>query len=554
MLRSSAGRMPVDRLLHDMPSHLTALPALTAGADDVPMAWLADPVVSCLDTTSPAGATAGVRPNAVADDFRDSLSDTSAALGRLSPGGSVRGSIETSGDHDVFAISLTAGQTYTFNLTGGGTGGNADTVLRLLNGSGTQLAVNDDFGSSLFSRITYTATSSGTFYLDAAGYGRETGSYTLSSTGRAPTPTPTPTDDFRDSLTDTTAPFGQVGTGTPATGRIETGGDRDVFSINLTAGKTYTIDLASAASGGLADPMLRLLNGSGTQLAMNDDFGGGRNSQITFQATSTGTYYLEAKGYGASQTGAYTLNARSTDTTPTPPPTTGGFDIVINYSGDAQYQSLFDRAAARWEQVITTDLPDFNSRTAGRVDDLVINAEISFIDGAGTAGGNILGQAGPTELRSGSLLPAVGQMQFDSFDFASLPNAFGVIMHEMGHVLGLGTLWSDLGLEDNFRYTGANALREYRTISGNGNAAFVPVEEGGGPGTAGGHWDEEIFRSELMTGYASGAMELSRMTIGSLADMGYGVNYAAADPYTLPGRVSSLMDAMSTSEAIFGIV
>lgn len=38
-----------------------------------------------------------------------------------------------------------------------------------------------------------------------------------------------------------------------------------------------------------------------------------------------------------------------------------------------------------------------------------------------------------------------------------------------------------------------------------------------------------------MTGFASrGPMPLSRLTLGALADLGYSVNYAAADPYTIP--------------------
>lgn len=44
------------------------------------------------------------------------------------------------------------------------------------------------------------------------------------------------------------------------------------------------------------------------------------------------------------------------------------------------------------------------------------------------------------------------------------------------------------------------------------------------------------------------------MTIGSLEDIGYGVDYVAADPYVLPARLGALMGPMSTSEAVFGIV
>ena len=47
-----------------------------------------------------------------------------------------------------------------------------------------------------------------------------------------------------------------------------------------------------------------------------------------------------------------------------------------------------------------------------------------------------------------------------------------------------------------------------------------------------------------MTGYISGIPDpLSTVTIGTLQDMGYSVNYAAADPYTLPGHVAAVADS-----------
>jgi hypothetical protein len=44
-----------------------------------------------------------------------------------------------------------------------------------------------------------------------------------------------------------------------------------------------------------------------------------------------------------------------------------------------------------------------------------------------------------------------------------------------------------------------------------------------------------VFDRELMTGYAESAapMPLSIITVGALADLGYPVNYAAADAFAL---------------------
>jgi hypothetical protein len=71
-----------------------------------------------------------------------------------------------------------------------------------------------------------------------------------------------------------------------------------------------------------------------------------------------------------------------------------------------------------------------------------------------------------------------------------------------------------------------------------GGFGNVPLETGGGAGTAGSHWSESVFGSELMTGFISGVPDpLSTVTVGDLKDMGYTVNYSAADAYTLGQRL-----------------
>jgi 20S proteasome alpha/beta subunit len=216
------------------------------------------------------------------------------------------------------------------------------------------------------------------------------------------------------------------------------------------------------------------------------------------------------------------------------------FDITVNYSGDPTYQSYFTAAAQRWQQIITADLPDVDSATYGHIDDLLISASVTSIDGPG----GILGQAGPDLFRStGSHLPYHGIMQFDSADLASLA-ANGelsyVILHEMGHVLGFGSsLWTADGLKIGSQYIGADAVNAYRQL-GSGPTNSVPLETTGGAGTAGSHWSEAVFGNELMTGFISGTPDpLSILTVGAMQDLGYTVNYGAADPYSLPGHIAA---------------
>jgi hypothetical protein len=99
---------------------------------------------------------------------------------------------------------------------------------------------------------------------------------------------------------------------------------------------------------------------------------------------------------------------------------------------------------------------------------------------------------------------------------------------------GVGTLWDDQGIQGsvaiNCPYYGTNANREFNAVSRCNTS--VPIELDGGSGTQCGHWDEECMRDELMTGFVTGPSILSRITIGSLQDLGYQVDYSKADRYT----------------------
>jgi Ca2+-binding RTX toxin-like protein len=225
----------------------------------------------------------------------------------------------------------------------------------------------------------------------------------------------------------------------------------------------------------------------------------------------------------------------------------GRFDIVIRYTGDAAYASYFSQAQARWEQVIAADIADA-SYNGVFVDDLLIDANVSLIDGPGSNGRNILGQAGPDFVRLPSYLPIHGVMTFDSYDIAQMASGGTldeVILHEMGHVLGVGSIWTNLGLRTGnstyYGFIGPNALAEYRAMSGNSSATSVPVEPGTQGGSSGSHWAEAVFQNELMTPSTGPGsyMPLSRLTIASLADLGYTVNLSAADSYSFPGGGSA---------------
>lgn len=222
------------------------------------------------------------------------------------------------------------------------------------------------------------------------------------------------------------------------------------------------------------------------------------------------------------------------------------FKIDVVFVGDglsSRQQAAFSAAADRWSEIIVGDLPSMTvfvpQKGLVEVDDVRIEARGEPIDGRG----RILGQAGPRRVRPGSSIPYTGIMSFDSADLAGMEadnSLENVIIHEMGHVLGLGTIWSRLDLlrgagTINPTFIGTNAMREYQTLAGRSEPTPVPVANTGGPGTRDGHWRELVLGNELMTGFLSaGHNPISRLTIAAFEDLGYTVNYDAAEPYILP--------------------
>lgn len=321
------------------------------------------------------------------------------------------------------------------------------------------------------------------------------------------------------------------------------------FTIAQRSAGTDNVGIRFTHADGDVD--LELYNASGRRLRVSN--GVSDSESISLSNLAAGAYFVRVFGYRGATNPNYslTINVQAAPVTPPPPPNSSGFDIQLVYSGmTASQQAIFERAAAKWESIITSDLPNatFNGQT---VDDLLINASAVAIDGRG----GVLGQAGPDRFRGGTRLPYHGAMQFDTADMAAMEangTLQGVVMHEMGHVLGIGTLWAAKGLivgagTSSSRFIGPQATAAYNALFGT-TASGVPLETAGGSGTRDAHWKESVFGNEIMTGFVGPGTSLpvSRVTIASLADLGYTVNLAAADPFSAPaGALASLVAGSS---------
>jgi len=215
-----------------------------------------------------------------------------------------------------------------------------------------------------------------------------------------------------------------------------------------------------------------------------------------------------------------------------------------------EQEKVFEDAAARWERIIINDEPSitgtipsaftgFPPAVDGTLDDIIIEVALAPIDGPG----GILGQAGPRFVRTSNFLPISGLMFFDVDDLAFL-DQLGlfeeVIVHEMGHVLGVGTLWDTQPFFDrnlvevtaNGPYFSGKKANVFWNAEGGTDE--LPIEADFGPGTAFSHWDEATLNNELMTGFLNlGENPLSRITAGSMRDLGYGSS-SVGESYDLP--------------------
>ena len=172
---------------------------------------------------------------------------------------------------------------------------------------------------------------------------------------------------------------------------------------------------------------------------------------------------------------------------------------------------------------------------------------------------NILASATCTSTYQG--VPDAGSLWINSNNWVSQKQlikddgnsqAYYTILHEFGHIFGIGTTTKWNSLVVNNMYTGVNGLREYKKVIGDDTVSGLPIENDGGMGTSGSHLEEgaEYVLSnnnryhdghfhpgldrELMTGWAendTGIEPLSRISVALLHDMGFVVNYTKADDF-----------------------
>ena len=220
----------------------------------------------------------------------DDHGDTRAQATRVGLNTNTNGNLEQAGDYDYFRLTVTQAGNLTVE-----TSGSTDTYGSLLDTSGTQLAENDDGGSSTNFRIVRRVTA-GTYYVAVRGFsGSTTGRYTLSVRF-----TIAIIDDHGNSRAQAT----RVGLNTSTNGNLEQARDIDYFRLTVARFGFLTVE-----TDGTTDTYGFLLGTDGTQLAENDNGGIDPNFRISWEVRP-GTYYVAVRGSSTSTTGPYRLRVR----------------------------------------------------------------------------------------------------------------------------------------------------------------------------------------------------------------------------------------------------
>lgn len=264
-------------------------------------------------------------------------------------GGRINGVLETAGDVDWIAATLTAGQTYVFDLGSDRTTFNPlsdPLILGIYDSSGVLLpgTGNDDFGFTRDAEVSFTPDADGVYYLAATGFDDDVGAYTLQL--RSDTP-------GVDLAGDNTAGALGVTVDAPALGgAIDFARDVDWYRVALSAGQVYDIEVRAADSGNgsLLDPeLVAIYDAAGNVIAGTGGAEDELDVSALFAPGVSGDYYFAVSaaddGVGTYAVAVSNLGAAGSDVADNAFTTAGvGVDTpfagTIDTAGDVDWIEL----------------------------------------------------------------------------------------------------------------------------------------------------------------------------------------------------------------------
>jgi subtilisin family serine protease/subtilisin-like proprotein convertase family protein len=219
----------------------------------------------------------------------------------------------TTNDVDIYQITAPAGGGFSAITSQPSPGTAMDTVLRLFDSAGLQVAVNDN-SSGLYSRLDYTLVAAGTYYLGVSGAGnanynpKTSGSGVVGSTGSYRLDVSLDIGNTRETGVTTGLVLG--GSFTQASTSLGDGSlgssDIDFYQFVAPANSNLKAVTSQPVDGRPMNTFLRIFNSTGMELAASTDSSGYARLDY-YPFTAAGTYYVAVSGVNGS-TGDYRLD------------------------------------------------------------------------------------------------------------------------------------------------------------------------------------------------------------------------------------------------------
>jgi hypothetical protein len=221
---------------------------------------------------------------------------TEAPARRIEPGQEITDTLtaadpltERHAPYHIWLFTGAAGQPVIIDMLSG----TLNALVVLEDSSGTELARNDNFGVEINARLDHTLPYAGQYRIRATtSWAERVGAYRLRLT-------PVPPEGTRHIA------LGQEVTDSLTSADRPSRSNRafQVWQFAGTAGQFVTIEMSSSA----VDPHLTLLDSTGTQLASNDNGGGGSDARLNYTLRDAGEYRIIASSVVAGRFGEYTL-------------------------------------------------------------------------------------------------------------------------------------------------------------------------------------------------------------------------------------------------------
>lgn len=234
------------------------------------------------------------------------------------------------------------------------------------------------------------------------------------------------------------------------TGTLATAGDTDSVAITLTAGQAYSFSLDGSGVSPILDTYLRLESITESTIAFDGDSGPGFNSSLTFTATTSGTYYIEADNFNSAYQGGYAMTVSAAADLPVfthdeiADQLTEGFwdwywgstgSFAFNVSPGGSLSVDIDGLTTAGQTLAISALEAWTNVTGINFTFVSSGADISFDDESAGA------FAGPDWISGNTIISSsvnISTAWLDTYGTTLDSYSFQTYIHEIGHAMGLG--------------------------------------------------------------------------------------------------------------------